>query len=128
MSASGLTPTELDAAITDATQRGFEVVRSSPTTLLVDLDTIAARKQFDRVLSVLVRLYPVTGDPVFTESKSGNSHAVLTLDVELPLAERVALQAALGSDGVKEILALARADAGCTEPCLLFRPKQKGKA
>lgn len=43
-----------------------------------------------------------------------------------PVHVRIAMQAALGSDGVKEALALLRLDNGCKEPCLLYRPK-KGK-
>lgn len=72
MSASGLTPGELQDAIDSGIERGFEVVRSEPTLLLVDLDTIAAKKQFDRTLRVFQQHYEMD-EPVFTESKSGNT-------------------------------------------------------
>lgn len=121
-----LTPKARKATIENAKANGFEVVESAPNLLLIDLDTIAARKQFDRTLPVLQQHYAMS-DPEFTESKSGNTHAVIRLAEPQPLHVRIAMQAALGSDGVKEALALIRHEHGVQEPCLLFRPKKKGK-
>jgi hypothetical protein len=56
-------------------------------------------------------------------SKSGNTHIRIALAYPQPWAVRYALQAALGSDGVKEVLALMQMQNGCDEATMLFRPK-----
>ena len=126
MSASGLTPIELEAAIAEAKTAGFEVVQSAPNLLLLDLDTAAAYRQYERVMPLLQRYYEAV--PEETESKSGNIHVVVRLGEDMPVMKRIAWQAALGSDGIKEALATLRVQEGCGEPCLLFRPiKRKHK-
>jgi hypothetical protein len=107
--------------IAEAAQK-FDIVQGSPTTLLLDLDTPEALAQFERVLPKIHDNFGVTGVQTW-RSKSGNTHKVVALACALTADIRVALQASLGSDGVKEALSVQRFLNGCEEPSVLFRPK-----
>lgn len=122
MSGSSLNQTELDTHIAEAIALGFEVVRANDTTLLLDLDNEHALAQFDRVLPTVCEVFGAT-DIKRWKSKSGNTHISLTLPQAHPWAVRYALQAALGSDGVRDVLALAQMLNGCDEASILFRPQ-----
>lgn len=122
MSEGSLSPEKFAEDIADAADR-FDVVQSTATTLLLDLDTPEALVQFDRVLPKLAENFgPIQIDE--WKSKSGNTHAKITLSSEFPIAIRLALQAALGSDGIREVLAVKRMLNGCVEPSVLFKPKE----
>lgn len=123
MSAEGapLTATRLAADI-EAARQDFEVIQSDVMTLLLDLDTPEALAQYMRVLPKVMEHYNVVSTTSWL-SKSGNTHIQIRLGEALDLSERIALQAALGSDGVKEVLSLRRMQNGCVEPCLLFKPR-----
>lgn len=116
-----LTATRLAEDIALAKQT-YDVIQSDSFTLLLDLDTPEAKAQYARVFPKFVEHYEPLSSNTWL-SKSGNTHVSITLRDPLPLRERIALQAALGSDGVKEVLSLVRARNGCSEPCLLFKPK-----
>jgi hypothetical protein len=120
VSKGGLSPERFAADIENAAKK-FDVQQSDSTTLLVDLDTPSARAQFERVFPKLRDEFGL-GKVRRWKSKSGNDHVAITLTCAEPLETRIALQAALGSDGVRELLAVKRAKNGCVEPCLLFRP------
>lgn len=124
MSAGGITPEELAQTIKDKTAEGFEVVQSDSRTLLLDLDTIDAYAQYERVKTTVFEFW----EPKKIEewrSKSGNRHVRITLGSELPPEIRCALQAAMGSDGIREVLGLVGLSCCCEEPFLLFKPKEK---
>ena len=121
MSGSSLQQDELDAAIKAATDAGFEVIRADATTLLLDLDTAPALEQFARVLPLVKEKYWVTKVEKWS-SKSGNTHVRISLQDEVAWPVRYALQAALGSDGVREVLACIQMQNGCQEASLLFKP------
>lgn len=56
------------------------------------------------------------------KSAGGNCHVVLTLAHNLELAQRIALQAILGSDPMRELLNLRRVLCSADDPVALFRP------
>lgn len=56
-------------------------------------------------------------------SAGGNCHVMLTLAREFLPAERVAIQAIMGSDPMREFLNLRRVMCEATDPIALFRPK-----
>lgn len=116
----GLMPGNLEAAINAASYQ-FDVIQSTEMVLLVDLDTPEALAQFRRVLPKVIANYGIANIQTW-KSKSGNTHKLIRLTSPLPVETRIALQAALGSDGVREVLSLKRRQNGCDEPCLLFRP------
>lgn len=120
-SGDGLTQELFDEAMAQAIADGFEVIRGTPSTLLLDLDTDAAWAQFERVLPTVEKTVGTLGLRQWP-SKSGNRHVQLKLVGDLPALLRIALQAALGSDGVREALALKRLENGIAEPSSLFRP------
>lgn len=115
---------EVAAAVEQAESNGFTVVHSDPTHLLLDLDTASSVAQYNRVLPILQRHIAATEKRRWL-SKSGNLHVVLELDEALPIEQRLLLQAALGSDGVREVLSLIRSKAGIKEPSKLFKPAYK---
>lgn len=123
MSGASLNQLELDAAILQAKIDGFEVVRADDTHLLLDLDNEQALAQFDRVLPVVMEHFGAT-DIERWRSKSGNTHIRLRIASPQPWAVRYALQTALGSDGVRDVLAIVQMLNGCDEAAMLFRPQQ----
>ena len=127
MSGEGLNQVELDAAIAEAVANGLEVVRADETHLLLDLDNEAAIAQYDRVLPLVMEHYGAT-DIERWRSRSGNTHIRLRLAQAQPWAVRYALQAALGSDGVREVLIMVRMQNGCDEAAMLFKPAALEKA
>lgn len=56
------------------------------------------------------------------KSASGNSHVVLTLNRDLDIDKRIAMQAILGSDPMREFLNLRRVLCGAEDPIALFKP------
>lgn len=127
VSGAGLTQAALDAAIAQAEAEGFEVVRATDSCLLLDLDTPEALAQYARVLPILMENC-LGYEAERWQSKSGNTHVRVTLNGQHPWAVRYALQAALGSDGVREVLAVLRMMNGCDEASNLFRPKKIAEA
>jgi hypothetical protein len=117
----GLTPAVFKREMEEAAEK-FDVVQSDATSLLLDLDTPEALAQYQRVLPKLLDNYDVVSTQSWL-SKSGNTHVRIELGREMTLPERLALQAALGSDGVRELLSLRRFHNGIAEPSRLFRPK-----
>ena len=58
------------------------------------------------------------------ESKGGNTHALVRLTVPMDVYERIAWQAAFGSDPKREALHLLSVSRGELNPILLFVKKQ----
>lgn len=106
-------------------QRGFFIIQSTPTTLLLDIDKPFINSDYryedTRAVGVVSQISPIV-DRASWASKSGNTHVVLLIKNPLPILVRLSLQAALGSDPIREILGVKRALAGMEEPSFLFRP------
>lgn len=58
-------------------------------------------------------------------SRHGNTHVVLKLSKDYSIFERIAFQALLGSDPIRELLNWKRAIDGSENPVALFRPLQE---
>lgn len=56
-------------------------------------------------------------------SVGGNIHVMLTLNRDLELLDRIAIQSILGSDPMRELCNLRRARRSAEDPIALFRPK-----
>lgn len=121
MSGNSLTSEALEAAVLEAESQGFAVVRSNDTTLLLDLDSPFAIRQFRRVLPIVQEHFGAGAAQMWL-SKSGNTHVLVPLREGLDPLLRFALQAALGSDGVRETLNFTQLLNGCNEPSILFKP------
>jgi hypothetical protein len=106
----------------------LDILYSTDRTLLLDLDGEEAFNTFQRQVYLLAQLDIVDFDPdgyKVMRSKSGNYHVIVTLDEDLPIEQRITLQALLGSDLKRELLSLAGWRTGQENPVLLFRPKMK---
>lgn len=104
----------------------FTIYRSSPKTLLLDLDTPHAEEAFERTRPIYAEM--VGGFDAVEEyrSRNGNVHVVITLAQPIhDTQRRYYLQAAMGSDEVKEALSLKRVWMGQHEPSILFRPRTR---
>lgn len=115
-----------DRAEDKAAELGLVVVTPGPRQLFVDIDSDAdnayLEKQIARLISNGVTIV-ATGD---TPSKSGlpKRHVTLEVDHDLTDIERIALQACLGSDRVREILSLCRVYKGISPATVFFeRPE-----
>lgn len=123
--ADDLMPAANEATIAQGKADGFEVITGDAATLLLDIDTPASRKQYERVMPTLQQYFAVKSIEEWP-SKSNNAHIRITLSqpIDDPFA-RYALQAALGSDGVKEVLTVIRERNGCASSSILFKPAPK---
>lgn len=104
-----------------AAASGMVVVLPAPHELFVDIDhppasetaTLAAHLARDRIDRFCTE-FEWTAAYSYTTSPGGNVHLYAALQaadgatIELDVATRIALQAAAGSDGMREVLALCR--------------------
>jgi hypothetical protein len=120
---NGLSEEALESAIMMAEVAGCDIIRSTPVTLLLDLDSSPQYCQFQDMLPILRGLFPISKVEMW-DSRSKNTHVRITMSVSLPIEARYALQSMLGSDPIKEILSLKRTVMGIREPSLLFRPPE----
>jgi hypothetical protein len=113
-----------DEAIATAEREGLSIVRGTPDTLLLDLDTDQHKAQFAAMLPLIRSTVGVAKVVDEWVSRSGvGRHVVIKLDRQLTATERILLQMALGSDPEHELLSLTTGIwEGNTEPTVLFRP------
>jgi hypothetical protein len=122
-----LTPKDFEVARLNAEVAGFDVVIGHETMLTLDLDSEEAEAQFRNELEAVNRLLGVLKVEEWPSKRGGaHKHAVVWLKTPATALERIALQAALGSDPLREILSVIRLRNGIAEPSRLFRPR-KGK-
>lgn len=104
-----------------AEQEGFEVIRSSPTTLLLDLDD--GMHKYNEMRGMAKSLYGFVETARWWSKSGDGRHVVLTSTMELTMPERLLLQAALGSDPKREMLGLRLHREGVENCSVLFKPK-----
>lgn len=110
-----------EAAANKAKKQGFEVVYADDNHLLLDLDDTSDRTFFENQFHLL-------NDGVVEDrwlSKSGKGeHVVIRLDSPRGIRDRIILQACLGSDRKREMIALLKyVDGGISNGIMLFKPK-----
>lgn len=105
----------------------WQVVTADDKMLMLDYDDHeydgGLPEQFYRTLGVLEE---VQGAAVYFKasvSKGGNAHVVIHLNIPLPIVERIAWQAAFGSDPMREALHLLSVSRNELNPILLFMRK-----
>ena len=107
-------------------KEGFKVVIPEDDEIQIDIDCDAQYELFQRMYVRLRKEYEDVELISATISKGGlpGRHIVIRLpfDLESP-AERIAFQAALGSDPMRELLSLFRARNGDSHPTLLVEKK-----
>jgi len=123
MSGSTLNREAVEARITKAENEGFEVIQTSPKTLLLDLDTPEAESTFEERISAVEEYCTIHYYETWN-SKSGNKHVQVFLYNDLDPVARYALQLFIGSDPTKEYLFIVANSHFNNPDCsLLFRPK-----
>ena len=107
----------------------FEIVEPDDFTLLLDIDDIIHFEIYERVLGNLLRHIELQENPVIYFSISGppKCHVILKLHLPLSVEERIALQAILGSDPIKELYSLLRVRQGIKCPVFLLRQKEDSR-
>lgn len=108
-----------------AEERDCDILYATDTTLQLDLDSDDAFARYCDAQRMLGDngIYIVMNDDVY-ESRNGNRHVVVHLDQPYPLITRIMLQALLGSDLNRELLAWIGVLKGQEQPILLFRPRR----
>lgn len=110
-----------------ATERGLICLFPSNYELTLDIDKSFRRTYLDdsRVLQVLDMNKLMIQEPLlFTRSASGNTHIWIRLIRPMDIASRVALQAALGSDPIRETLSILRYQCGSKAASVLFETEE----
>lgn len=116
------------AAIEQAKLQGFEIVQGDAFTLLLDLDNPNQRRQFSEMRAMVDFHFQILNEESWeSKSGSGRKHVKLLLGKSLGPAERMALQAILGSDPKRECFGIAKLASGIKAESLLFKPPQKGQ-
>ena len=113
----------IEDSIEAAKQAGFQIVESSDSQLLLDLDTADDLLRYNSVFSHLRNVFALREVDRW-KSKSGKGLHVVVACNPLPFPERAALQACLGSDPIREGLAIAMHRDGKKDPSVLFMPKR----
>lgn len=112
-----------DPAVT-AAGRNCEVVLPEADELFLDIDTPAQRAQLDAMLPVLSRNGVAISSFDEVTSLNGRTHVIVRLDRDVTPTERVAYQACLGSDPVRELLSLLRIVLNTSRPpTVFFKPR-----
>lgn len=100
---------------------GLECVKPRANELFIDLDTPSDRARFHDLLLVALRNGVQFQTIRETRSKSGNGwHVYLQSARDFDATERVAWQACLGSDRVRELLSLIRVCLNHPTPTVFF--------
>jgi hypothetical protein len=103
-----------------AVKEGLLIVEADDYTLQLDFDS---EEQWDAFINFRLGhllTFKVVARVWWTASKSGNKHVYVKLLTPLDVTERIALQAAMGSDPTREFLNLMRVHNDTDKPVLLF--------
>ena len=108
----------IESARAKASVLGRVVVFPKSNELFIDIDTPTAMLKFVRGVARLSGVtYLVRPSP---SGRPGRHHVVVTMPHQVTPMERIALQAMLGSDSVREMLSWMRIQRGIDEPTLFF--------
>ncbi len=107
------------AALQYAADNNLYVVVPTKTSIQVDIDGPEEQARFDDAVIILRRHFSIVSERT-TISKSGKKHIHIDLGRELTDTERIAIQAALGSDGRRELLSILRVWKGEPHPSIFF--------
>lgn len=113
-----------ERAVKDAAAKGCKIVLPEPNQLFVDIDSQATYEHFINVgMKHLRRIYPDAGLRIKVSPSEEPWHYHATVTLPEPIENditRIALQAMLGSDPVRELLSWERLVRGLRVPVLFF--------
>lgn len=119
-----------DSAVEEAERRGLVIVTPEDDEVFVDIDNERDLEWFERAVDKIAGatsiLWEVRPSP---SGRPGRFHAIVVFlyDVELDAYARIAFQAALGSDRMRETLGLVRALGDETVPTLFFETRERAE-
>ena len=117
-----------DVAIEEARKLGFDVIMGDNDHLLLDLDTPEQLAQYEIQKHMANDVYGLV-EVSRWNSINDHWHVLAKLKRPLEAAQRVAVQAALGSDPRREMLAVnLLLQYPNEEPCILFKPTPIARA
>lgn len=113
-----------DRAVQEANDNNLAVVYPTSNEIQLDLDTETAYETYQTVLPIVSKHYGIV-DIRENASRSGlpKRHVTVTVDKTLTNFERIALQACLGSDRIREILSVIQERNGDPHPTLFLEKK-----
>ena len=114
-------------AIAQAKKAGLDVVFPKPNELQIDIDDDDSLKAFARTCSVVDQYWGIKSETKAPSKsgKPGRFHITIALGREVNGTERIALQSALGSDRMREVLSLIRLLEKDPYPTLFIERKEK---
>lgn len=108
-----------------AEEQGLHVVLPMENELFIDIDDARGKKTFDQNYDLLKETYGCTILSARPSRSGGNKqHIVIAMKRAVTPVERIALQAALGSDARREAHSLRRVIEGDFYPTLFFEVKK----
>jgi len=113
-------------AYAEAEAEGLAVVLPLINEIQIDIDDEHSYEIYESVLPIISKYYGIL-DVHERESRSGypKRHITLTLGKTVNQYERIALQLALGSDRIREVLGIVQANLGDPSPTLFLEKKCK---
>lgn len=112
----------INQAIENAIEKGFTVIRSNDSTILLDMDNGRSSDQFKYICPKIWDKFNLCIIDSW-KSKNLNDHIIFSCN-KMSFPERIAIAACLGSDPIREALAISMYHDGIVEPSVLFRPKE----
>ncbi|PWT76403.1 MAG: hypothetical protein C5B59_06670 [Bacteroidetes bacterium] len=111
-------------ALIEAEQEGLLVVFPEPNQLQLDFDTEHQYNVYRELYPIIDKYYSIMEEQV-TPSRSGlpHRHVTVTLGITLNNYQRIAIQACLGSDRVRELLSVIQEDNKDPHPTLFLEKK-----
>lgn len=102
---------------------GWEIVWPGPDQAQVDIDDKESQERFNRAFPVLRQIYKKawTTERPSKSGEPGKKHITVQLGEAVDNVTRLLIQAALGSDPVRELLGLKKIKAGWVKPTFLFK-------
>lgn len=107
---------------------GLRVVTPKPNELQIDIDSFHQMAVFGRNRIILERYLRIKECFIWPSPSGEEGHFHVRVVLEKPITsplERIALQAILGSDPVRELFSYARWKRGDQEPTILFEKRRK---
>jgi hypothetical protein len=103
---------------------GRRIVEAAPDELQIDIDDASDAAAFSLAWAIVCRELPIgeIADRHFSASGAPHEHVTIKLFASMPAEQRVAWQAALGSDPVRELFALIRLARGECMPICFVEP------
>jgi hypothetical protein len=112
--------------IQELIDQGYTVLYPADNQLFIDIDSEEDLSQYDRMLNRLLAMYPeITWSETASKSGFPCSHIIVTLPFPISPTMRIALQAALGSDPMRELLSSIRVLQEIDNPTIFLERSNK---